>query len=110
MIRKMLALVVGIAALTLTAVAAEKEAPKGAKTFEGKMVCAKCTLGETDACQNALVVKVDGKDVVYLLDDKKANHKKVCPAGSEVAVKVTGKVVDKGGKKWITMPKITEVQ
>lgn len=107
MIRSLLALMVGITALALTGMAADKAAPKA---LEGNMVCAKCTLAETDQCQNALVVKVNGKEVVYYLDDKKANHKKVCSSGSELKVKVTGKIVEKGGKKWIMNAKVTEVK
>lgn len=107
MIRALLALFVGVAALSLTGLAAEKPA---AKVLEGNMVCAKCTLGETDQCMHALVVKAGGKEVVYYLDDKKANHKKVCPSGTELKVKVTGKIVEKDGKKWVMSPKITEVK
>lgn len=107
MMRSLLALFVGVAALTLTGLAADKPAPKA---LVGNMVCAKCTLAETDQCQNALVVKADGKEVVYYLDDKKANHKKVCSSGSELKVKVTGKIVEKDGKKWIMNAKVTEVK
>ena len=110
MLRSVLALGIGIAALGFTAIAAEKPAAKGTKTFEGKLVCAKCTLAETDACMHALIVKEGKKEVTYYVDDKKANHSKVCPSGSELAVKVTGKLAEKDGKKWIMMAKVEEVK
>lgn len=108
MIRKMLALFVGAMALSLAAVNAadEKKADAKATTFEGKLVCAKCTLGETAKCQHALIVKDGDKKVTYMVDDKNANHKAVCPAGTELDAKVTGKVVEKDGKKTITMAKV----
>ncbi|MGL6096585.1 MAG: DUF6370 family protein [Fimbriiglobus sp.] len=100
--RKLLALVVGVAALSLTAVQAADEA----KTFEGKLVCAKCTLNEAPKCTHALLVKDGDKTVTYYVDDKNKDHKKVCPAGTELDAKVTGKLVEKDGKKTIMAAKV----
>ena len=50
-------------------------------TLNGVGLCAKCALGETETCQNAIRLSEAGKDVVYLLtanDVSKAFHKNVC--------------------------------
>ena len=73
------------------------------------MVCGKCTLGETKACSNVVKAKEGGKDVNYYISDKgnkESYHKGVCPGGSEVDVKVTGKIVEKDGKKMIEDAKV----
>lgn len=104
MLRSLLALVIGFGALSLVSFAADD-----AKKLEGKLVCTKCTLGETDKCGHALKVKDGDKEVVYYIDDKggkEAYHKGVCPANSEKQATVTGKIVEKDGKKHVTMPKV----
>jgi hypothetical protein len=40
--------------------AADKE-----KTVTGEGQCAKCSLKKADACQNAIVAKEDGKELIY---------------------------------------------
>jgi len=85
MLRKLLALVVGVAALSMVAYAADdkKDTKKEGKVLEGKLVCSKCTLGETKACGHALKVKDGDKEVVYYIKDKGGKepfHGKVCPA------------------------------
>jgi hypothetical protein len=112
MLNKILALTVAFAVAGF-AFADDKKAD-GAKTFEGLLVCAKCTLKDKDVkgCTNALKVKDGDKEVVYLLKDKgnkETYHKAICGADSESKVKVTGKVVEKDGKKWIENAKV-EVQ
>jgi len=112
MLRIALAVALGFAAITLasttrTANADEKKAET--KTVEGKLVCTKCTLEETKACGHAVKVKEGDKTVVYYLNDKGGKekyHKGVCPGGSEADVKVTGKIVEKDGKKYIEDPKV----
>ena len=45
------------------------------------MVCGKCTLHETDRCQNVVQVTEDGKTVNYYLkqnDVSKATHDPIC--------------------------------
>jgi hypothetical protein len=113
MLRYALALALGISVVTLanysvTAQDAKKDA-KDTKTIEGKLVCTKCTLGETKACGHAVKVKEGDKEVVYYLADKGGKekyHKDVCPGGSELEVKVTGKLVEKDKKKTIEDPKV----
>ena len=88
------------------AFAADKEV-----TLVGAGQCAKCSLAMTSACQNALVVKQDGKDQVYLLtenDVSKKFHDQVCTDTKQI--KVTGVVKDVDGKKEITASKIELVK
>lgn len=90
-------------------VVAVSYADEAAKALEGKLVCTKCTLGETAKCGHALKVKEGDKEVVYYVADKGGKekyHGKVCPPDSEAAAKVTGKVTEKDGKKTITEPKV----
>ncbi len=71
--------------------ATEKE---GEKQASGLGLCAKCSLHMTAACQNAVVVTVNGKREVFLLKDNevsKAFHKVVCKTSQPILV--TGKVV-----------------
>ena len=115
MLKKILALTVAFAALSFAGTNADdKKTDKKAdekKTIEGKLVCAKCTLKDADAkaCTNAVKVKDGDKEVVYYIKDtgnKETYHKAICKADSESKVKVTGKVVEKDGKKWIEDAKV----
>ena len=81
-------------------------------TIAGNMVCAKCTLHETDKCQNVVQVVKDGKTVNYYLtqnDVSKAAHDPICSGGSE-KVTVTGTVTEKDGKQIMTPTKIDVVK
>lgn len=115
MLRCVLALALGFSVVALSNVtvsADDKKADKKAeaKTLEGKLVCTKCTLSETKACGTALQVKDGDKTVTYYITPDKGGkepfHGKICPAGSELDAKVTGKVVEKDGKKTITDAKV----
>ncbi len=57
-------------------------------------------------------VKEGGKDVTYYIGKAgfKELHKDVCPAGSELAVKVTGKLVEKDGKKTLADAKVEKAK
>lgn len=88
---------------------ADDKKDKETKTLEGVIVCTKCTMKETDKCGHALKVKDGDKEVVYYVNDKGAKekyHKGICPPGSEAKAKVTGKVVEKDGKKHLEEPKV----
>lgn len=77
------------------------------KTISGDGVCAKCKLGETASCQNAIQVKKDGKTVTYYMvanDVAKKFHGKVCQGSQKV--KATGTVAEVDGKKQLTASKI----
>ena len=107
MIRTILAACISLAALGFTATAADD----AKKTIEGKLVCAKCTLKMEGikTCTNAVKVKEGDKEVIYLIKDtgnKESYHKAVCGADTDSDVKVTGKLVEKDGKKWLEDAKV----
>ena len=112
MLRIALALALGFAVVTLagttTSVRAEDKKDKvEAKKLEGTLTCTKCALNETDKCGHALLVKVDGKEVKYYLNDKGGKekyHGACCKA--DVEATVTGKVTEKDGTKSIDEPKV----
>ena len=102
----MLAVAIVFSGLTLIVRAADE------KTVTGSTECAKCTLSETKACQNALTVEEGGKKVTYYLaqnDVAKKNHRALFCQGSKKA-KVTGTVENKDGKMVMTATKIEEVK
>ncbi len=109
MFRNLLLSLAGVFALVLApAVAEDKKAET--KTLEGSLVCSKCKLKETEKCGNVLIVK-DAKDekkeVKYYLVDKGAKadyHAEICQEPKDATV--TGKVVEKDGKKMIEDPKV----
>ena len=79
-----------------------------AVTLHGEGVCAKCALGQTDSCQNAIKLSVEGKEVIYLLtpnDASKAFHKNVCSGSANISV--VGKFIETGGKKFFTATKLS---
>ena len=80
------------------------------KTLKGTLACAKCVLKEAGAteCQSVLQVKGDDKTVSYYLvknDVEKTAHPKCCTKAVE-GVTVTGAVMEKDSKMWITATKI----
>jgi hypothetical protein len=107
--RAALFVVLGLAlGLASVATAADKDEKK-AVTLKGKITCAKCDLGKEDKCAVVIVVKEDGKDVIYYFDAKghAANHTKganVCKEGKMGSA--TGVVSEKDGKKVITVTKV----
>jgi hypothetical protein len=106
MLRKLFALVVGVAALSLAAGVSAQEKKGEKKTLEGKLVCGKCKLSETEKCSNVLVVEKDGKEIKYWLKDKgKAEKYHKCTGEKEV--KITGivkEVKEKGETKMVIEP------
>src|SRR5688500_11959228 len=59
----------------------ETKAAAGEVTLTGEMMCGKCSLHETDKCQNVLKVVDGDKETKYYLDQNKVakdNHAKVC--------------------------------
>ncbi len=75
-------------------------------TLEGTITCAKCDLKKENACATVIVVKKDGKDVIYYFDEKghKEHHSKVCTEAKKG--KVTGTLSKKNGKEIITVAKV----
>ena len=106
-LKLLIALLAGLAMAGATTALAASEV-----TITGNMVCGKCTLHETEVCQNVVQVTEDGKTVNYYLKDNdisKAEHGAICKGGSE-KVTVTGKVKEKDGKKILTATKIEVVK
>ena len=118
---KLILTTVAISMAMFSADAEEKKAVveinKAAKerTVKGTIMCGKCTLKKTDACQAALQVKRKGKDgkevtrVLLLKNDAvtKAFHKKIC-GGDKIAVAVTGKLEGKGKNRLLVASKIAD--
>ncbi len=108
--RTLLGLAVAFLGIGLaSAFAEDKKKADGKTTVEGIMVCSKCTLKETPKCGNAVKVKDGDKEVVYYISDKgnkETYHKAICAADSEQKVKVTGKLVEKNGKKTLEDAKV----
>jgi hypothetical protein len=98
-----LALAVAVSLTVASVFAAEKE-----QTITGKGMCAKCELGQTPKCQNAIQVTAAGKTTTYLLEDNavsKAFHSKVCKGPVE-KVTATGTAKTEGGKQVFVATKI----
>ena len=79
-----------------------------AVTLNGVGLCAKCALGQTDTCQNAIRLNEGGKEVVYLLtvnDVSKAFHKNVCSGTTNISA--VGNFAEVGGKKFFTANKLS---
>jgi hypothetical protein len=100
-------LLVAVASFTLISARAED---KKEVTLKGTILCAKCALKQKDVakCTTAIQVKENGKDVIYLLDDKGAKesyHEDVC-GGEKKEGTVVGVVMEKDGKKWIKPSKV----
>jgi hypothetical protein len=107
MLRYALALALGFSVVVVANFAdvAAQEKKAETKTLEGKLVCGKCKLGETDACSNALQVKEGDKTVTYYIKDK-GKGEKYHKCSGEADAKVTGKVTEKDGKKYIEDAKV----
>lgn len=72
------------------------------KTYEGEMSCAKCNLKQADKCEDTLKVG----DTLYLLEEggKRKTSEHVCSGTAKA--KVTGKVEERDGKKFLVASKI----
>ena len=108
MSRSLSALVVGLFAVTVFAVADDKK-PGEVKSLKGTLVCGKCKLGETAKCSHVLLVKEKGKteEVKYYLNDKggkESYHAAVCQEPKDA--KVTGKVAKKDDKLTVSEAKV----
>ena len=69
--------------------------------FSGTAMCAKCALKQTDACQMAIKIKdTNGKEETLLVENNK-----ICKEDKDVNAE--GTVSEQGGKKVVTLKKIT---
>ena len=104
MLRYALALALGFSIIALSTVAVssaadDKDKKAETKTLEGKLVCTKCKLSETESCGNALLVKEGDKTITYYIKDK-GKAEKYHKCSGEQDAKVTGKVKEeKDGDK-----------
>jgi hypothetical protein len=101
----MLAVAVLCSGLTLVVKAAAE------KTIVGEGQCAKCSLGETKTCQNAIVTEEGGQEVTYYLAQNavsKKFHGNICKTTKKV--RATGEVSEESGKKTLTASKIEVVE
>lgn len=105
MLRLALAIALGFSVVTLAGAEDKKKEDTKATKLEGKLVCTKCKLGETDACGNALVVKDGDKEITYYIKDK-GKGEKYHKCSGETAATVTGKITKDGDKKVITDAKV----
>jgi hypothetical protein len=105
----LMSLGLGLVFALTASVRAEEEKGKEVK-LEGILVCGKCALKETDDCSNVLQVTKDDKTTNYYFKDdgkKEDYHKMICTAGKKgKAVKVSGTLTEKDGKKWLTDAKV----
>jgi hypothetical protein len=87
-----------LAALAFTFTSAQAEE----KTFEGEMSCAKCNLKTAEACEDTLKVG----ETLYLLEEggERKTSEHVCTGTAKA--KVTGKVEERDGKKFLVASKI----
>jgi hypothetical protein len=107
-----LALLAGLALAGFTINAFAEDTAAKETSITGNMVCGKCTLHETEKCQNVVQVMEDGKTVNYYLKQNavsKKEHAAVCHGNTE-KVTVTGTVAEKDGKKTLTPTKIDAVK
>ena len=96
---------------------ADKKDEKGGKegrerTITGEGKCAKCSLKETEKCQNVIEIesKKGGKQKIYLVENDVAKefHKNICKENKKVTATGTIKNVD--GKREMTATKIEVVK
>jgi hypothetical protein len=90
-----------VAAAFVAALASSVRAEE--QTIKGEAVCTKCELHQSDKCGTAIRV---GTTIYYAKDNKVAKdyHKNICQGPAKVVA--TGTVVEKDGKKTITLTKI----
>lgn len=102
-LRSVLALV---AVLALAGLAFAQDAKP--VTVSGKLSCAKCELHEAGMkdCQNVLITQQDGKTVNYYVvkNDVSKEFGHACKGSKDATV--TGTVMQKDGKNWITATKM----
>ncbi|MBI4324997.1 MAG: hypothetical protein HY674_07000 [Chloroflexi bacterium] len=108
---KRLAAALSITGLLLLGASTQSFAADKVVTIKGEGQCAKCSLKETEACQNAIKVEEKGKKVTYYLvqnDVSKKFHKNICTTKEQVTAEGTVKEVN--GKKEFTATKIDLVK
>ena len=102
--------IAGLVLLSLATTTLAKDKEEVTITGEGK--CAKCSLKETEKCQNVIEIesKKGGKQKIYLVENDVAKefHKNICKENKKVTATGTIKNVD--GKREMTATKIEVVK
>ncbi len=91
--------------MSVSTFAADKSSKEVTVTGDG--MCAKCSLHQTDKCQDAIQTTENGQKVTYYLTDNKVAknfHDNICKETHKVTA--TGKVHEENGKKMMTASKI----
>ena len=107
--KRRIAVMASVAGLALFALATPTFAADDSKevTITGEGKCGKCSLKETEKCQNVIEAKEGGKTVKYYLtqnETSKEFHDNICKEPKKVTATGTVKEVD--GKKELTVSKI----
>ena len=107
--KRRIAVMASVAGLALLALATPTFAAEDGKevTVTGEGKCGKCSLKETEKCQNVIEAKEGGKTVKYYLtqnETSKEFHDNICKEAKKVTATGTVKEVD--GKKELTVSKI----
>lgn len=104
--KKSLLISSALAMAFLVATTASSLADDKKVTVSGEGKCAKCSLKETESCQNAITAEEKGKKVTYYLegDVSKGFHKHLCQGSKQV--KATGTVKEVNGKKVMAVTEI----
>jgi hypothetical protein len=99
---KTLAIALSVVVALVAPAQAADDAPV---TVTGTIMCAKCVLNKADAtaCQDVLVA---ADKTEYYLVKNAVTEKYGHACKSEKSAVVTGKVIDKDGRKWIEASKI----
>ena len=106
-------LLAALVVVGLTMTGALKVRAGDEKTVTGEGKCAKCTLKETDTCQNVVQVKEGDKTVTYYLVRNEVSNKfhdssSLCKETKKITV--TGTIKEVGGKQQLTSTKIELVK
>jgi len=102
--RTLLSLAIVLGVVVMAVRAEDKEGEK--VTLKGELGCPKCVfmVKGVKACGNAIKVTKDGKDTIYIFQDKggkESYHGKICSEGAKGSV--TGTLVKKG-KQFLIKP------
>lgn len=86
-----------VAGLTVSLSSFAAEGKDKEITIKGEGQCAKCSLKQSDTCQNTLTLEKDGKKITYYFvknDVAKAFHSNICTKTAKINAKGTAKEVD----------------
>lgn len=81
-------------------------------TLTGTLVCAKCGLKKADVteCQDVLLVGSESAPTEYWVTKNKVAEESGEACTLKIPATITGEVIEKDGRKWITPSKIVKKQ